>query len=96
LLDEKVWRWLFDVVGKKNALVFDGYGSTEAGGAIAGGLVFANEIGAGLEGGFVPLFGIELCIVDDEVCIVENTKVLSNKFIIIFQCHLKRAIDCLV
>ncbi len=47
--------------------MFDGYGSTELGGPCAGGFVFANKIGGGLEGGLMLFFGFESVLLDDEV-----------------------------
>jgi acyl-coenzyme A synthetase/AMP-(fatty) acid ligase len=67
LLDEKVWRWLFEVVCRKNVLIFDGYGESEIGSPLAAGLVFANEIGGGLEGGFMPISCIQFVLLDEEV-----------------------------
>jgi acetyl-CoA synthetase len=65
-INEKIFKWLYEVVGKKKMTIFDGFGQTELGGGIAISTLSLNATSGDLEGGLDPILGIELVLLDDK------------------------------
>ncbi len=63
-IEPNVWRWYYDVVGKKEAVIVDTYWQTETGGFLCSTLPAVHKMKPGSAGPGVP--GIYPAILDDE------------------------------
>lgn len=61
-IDAKTWKWLYEVVGKRNVSIVDTYWQTETGGIILSPLPGATRMKPG--SATFPLFGIDVAVLD--------------------------------
>src|ERR1044072_6676052 len=73
-INPEVWKWYFNVIGKRNCPIVDTWWQTETGGIMIGMCTGIENISMKPGSGTFSLPGIELEIVDEEGLKVENGK----------------------